>query len=899
MKGSCLICGEEFFGESTCPNDGSALKLIKEDPLIGTVLAERFEVLAILGEGGMSAVYKARHLLMDKLVAIKLLFAEDIQSLKRFQLEAKLACGLNHANIVSVLDFGVSTQGQPYLVMDYLEGRSLGELVKTEGAMQYERATNVFIQACDALTYAHKRDIIHRDLKPSNFMLVLDENYSELVKLVDFGIAKQISLDDADAQALTRTGEVFGSPLYMAPEQCLGRKTDARADIYSMGCVMYEVLTGRPPLVGINALDTLHKHINEDPQPFATTNPACADVPKTLERIVFKALERDLDKRYQSMLELWTDLELLRRPQGITGATREMPKPELDALASETTPKLHTTIPNELVADAQPVHNQQQIDQQALTAPPIPNVSAQIQRGGISQAAPDAVPGPSRRFQPAASDPPYSSPGSSPRNGPAAQDFSPTGQSPPGQLSQALRQSGTGRQQTAGQNPATDSSANLSALGTGQPSGSLRGLAVPAGKPSGVKRVDTATHPAAHGGSGTFQRTRSYGPQKLRSNTLVISLICAGTTLLAGGAFFYLNNNTGTISTSGGTPITTSTSTSGGTPITTVTSPPIISNVVTPLTTEYDSLKKKGESAAFERGNYIEAFNYLQKALAEAKSAHLSELEYGLLLAEFGDVARRVDKLSIAQANLQQALDIMVKNNQELSSINCMNALGMVYCSLLEYDQAKKILTEAKTKIENLKVSPEQEADARTVRAENYHAWAKFYTKFPSKDGESIADNAIVNLESALKMNPDPATRIEIENDLGFAYANEKNLNKADVWFKQAQKDVLENFGSGRGLESDSLFGLGIINNMRGKYTEADLYFQQALDMRRKRFGDTLRTAELLSCMGISKVQQHQKEQAKEAFYSALSIYKSVLGTNHDEVKAKTERWNKLLKGMK
>src|SRR5208282_633227 len=127
-------------------------------------------------------------------------------------------------------------------------------------------------------------------------------------------------------------------------------------------------------------------------------------------------------------------------------------------------------------------------------------------------------------------------------------------------------------------------------------------------------------------------------------------------------------------------------------------------------------------------------------------------------------------------------------------------------------------------------------------------------TKFPSKAGESIADSAIVNLESALKMNPDPATRIEIENDLGFACANEMNLNKAEAWFKQAQKDVLENFGTGRGLESDSLFGLGIINNMRGKYAEADALFQKALDMRRKSYGDTLRTAEILSCMGISKV---------------------------------------------
>jgi serine/threonine-protein kinase len=142
-------------------------------------------------------------------------------------------------------------------------------------------------------------------------MLVADDKYSELVKVVDFGIAKQLSFEDAQGQGLTKTGEVFGSPLYMSPEQCLGRKLDARADIYSMGCVMYEVLTGLPPFIGANHLDTLHKHINEDPLPLAEANAVCAELPPMLEKFVFKALSRDIDKRYQSMLELWTDLEVL------------------------------------------------------------------------------------------------------------------------------------------------------------------------------------------------------------------------------------------------------------------------------------------------------------------------------------------------------------------------------------------------------------------------------------------------------------------------------------------------------------------------------------------------------------------------------------------------------------
>jgi eukaryotic-like serine/threonine-protein kinase len=345
LKGTCLVCNEEFFGVSVCPNDGTAISMVQEDPLVGNILAERFEVLAKLGEGGMSAVYKARHMLMDRIVAIKLLFASDISSLKRFQLEAKLACNLNHINIVSVFDFGVSTQGQPYLVMDYLEGRSLGDCIKLDGPLQLDRALGIFTQACDALTYAHKRDVVHRDLKPSNFMLVLDDNYSELLKVVDFGIAKQINFEEPSGQGLTKTGEVFGSPLYMAPEQCLGRKLDARADIYSMGCVMYEALTGTPPLVGVNALDTLHKHISEDPLPFAITNPDCRNLPPLLEKLVFKALARDVDQRYQSMLELWTDLEvLLHAAKGGGGkASVAVPKvtaspPAINSLQSNTIP---------------------------------------------------------------------------------------------------------------------------------------------------------------------------------------------------------------------------------------------------------------------------------------------------------------------------------------------------------------------------------------------------------------------------------------------------------------------------------------------------------------------------------------------------------------------------------
>jgi serine/threonine protein kinase/Tfp pilus assembly protein PilF len=192
-----------------------------------------------------------------------------------------------------------------------LDGKTLSEIVSERGCMNFERALPIFVQACDALLYAHKRDVLHRDLKPSNFMIVSNGEFADCLKLLDFGIAKQLNIDTPEGQGLTRTGEVFGSPLYMSPEQCLGRSLDERSDIYSMGCVMYEVLTGKPPLVGLNALDTLHKHINEDPLPFVSVDPALDNLPSRLEELIFKALRRNPDDRYQTMAELLRDLQLL------------------------------------------------------------------------------------------------------------------------------------------------------------------------------------------------------------------------------------------------------------------------------------------------------------------------------------------------------------------------------------------------------------------------------------------------------------------------------------------------------------------------------------------------------------------------------------------------------------
>jgi serine/threonine protein kinase/tetratricopeptide (TPR) repeat protein len=265
-----------------------------------------------LGAGGMGVVYKAHHKSVEKTLAVKMLhprFANDKQVMKRFENEAKAASLLTHVNLASVYDYGVSADGEPYLVMDYVDGQTLQDVLKVEKSLPVPRFLNIFKQVCDALAHAHMKQLVHRDLKPANIMLVTTDNQSDFVKLVDFGIAKALPKANTDEQRLTQTGEVLGSPVYMCPEQCLGLQPDARGDIYSLGCVMYEALVGRPPFLRDNVVQTILAHLNESPSSFAECAPE-RGLPPELEKIVFKCLEKDPAKRFQTAEELKDGLEL-------------------------------------------------------------------------------------------------------------------------------------------------------------------------------------------------------------------------------------------------------------------------------------------------------------------------------------------------------------------------------------------------------------------------------------------------------------------------------------------------------------------------------------------------------------------------------------------------------------
>lgn len=275
---------------------------IVADSLVGEILDSKYGIVKRLGIGGMGVVYQARDLSLGRNVAIKMMplqSGHSTQDLPRFQQEAQTISRLKHPNLVTVFEFNVNNI-PPYLVMEYIEGKSLSEVLSSEGPLGLERGISVLRQMCSALTHAHESGVVHRDLKPANVLL---QKNTEVVKIVDFGIAKIVHQDDADAQNFTRSGEILGSPLYMSPEQCQGKKLDHRSDIYSMGCVLYAIFVGSPPFQGPTAFETIQMHMHEQPVSISSRR---RDLPYALEldSILFKAMAKEPAQRYQTIAEL-------------------------------------------------------------------------------------------------------------------------------------------------------------------------------------------------------------------------------------------------------------------------------------------------------------------------------------------------------------------------------------------------------------------------------------------------------------------------------------------------------------------------------------------------------------------------------------------------------------------
>ncbi len=272
----------------------------------GHVIDGKFQVVGFLGEGGMGTVYRVHHMTLGKDLALKTFRSEQIdqEAWLRFQREAQSIGRLEHANIIRIYDFGIAEDNRPYYAMELLTGADLAERLARGGAMPLRLTLQVFIQVAGALEHAHQCGVVHRDIKPANIHLNDDDPKRPVAKLVDFGIAK---LATSESQSLTCAGLVFGSPLYMSPEQAMGADIDARSDIYSLGCTLFECLTEKPPFLGENIVDTLTRHQQDNP-------PNLADVdigsryPQRLEGLVRRMLVKDPEKRIATMKEVKQEL---------------------------------------------------------------------------------------------------------------------------------------------------------------------------------------------------------------------------------------------------------------------------------------------------------------------------------------------------------------------------------------------------------------------------------------------------------------------------------------------------------------------------------------------------------------------------------------------------------------
>ena len=258
----------------------------------------------------MGTVYRARHLLMDRPVAIKVLhprFVDNEAARSRFQLGARAAVMLHHVNAVSVTDFGQTADGDVYLVMELLEGRTLRDTIAKEAPLETARATSITLQTAAAVAAAHEAGIIHRDLKPSNILITQSANAPAVVKVLDFGIAKLAGdkFDNEEATALTLPGTPMGTPRYMAPEQYEGRDLTPAADVYSLGVILYEMLTGMAPFTGATPLEIALKHQNE---PLRLPREIVAAIPEDVERVVLHALEKQPEARPANATEFRREL---------------------------------------------------------------------------------------------------------------------------------------------------------------------------------------------------------------------------------------------------------------------------------------------------------------------------------------------------------------------------------------------------------------------------------------------------------------------------------------------------------------------------------------------------------------------------------------------------------------
>ncbi|MBN2360583.1 MAG: protein kinase [Deltaproteobacteria bacterium] len=313
----CTLCGAKL------PRAQSAA----EDPLLGRIFARNFRIEKLLGVGGMGKVYRATQLSLDKPVVLKLLhshYAHDETLVARFHREARAASRLNHPNSINIIDFGQEDDGTLFMAMEFLQGRDLFTVLQNESPVPEYRVARIVRQVCSALAEAHDQGVIHRDLKPENIMVEDRPHQKDYVKVLDFGIAKIQGPEGKDARTLTAQGMVCGTPEYMAPEQARGEVLDARADIYAVGVLMYQLVTGQLPFQADNAIGIVTKHIVEKPRPPREVAPDRAISPE-IEAIVLRCMAKKREERFQSIIELSDALEPIAARGSVSPAMSSPP----------------------------------------------------------------------------------------------------------------------------------------------------------------------------------------------------------------------------------------------------------------------------------------------------------------------------------------------------------------------------------------------------------------------------------------------------------------------------------------------------------------------------------------------------------------------------------------------
>jgi serine/threonine protein kinase len=298
------------------------------DPYVGRDIAGQFRVLEKIGSGGMGAVYKAEQPEMRRFVAIKILHSRYLSRqdlVTRFKREARAMSHLSHPNTARVFLYGQLDDGSCYFVMEYLAGRNLAQTVRREGPMEPMRAINIMMQACGALEEAHRNGIVHRDLKPENIFLTTQGGIEDFPKVLDFGLAKVSERQMRPGSLiLTQDGMVFGTPEFMSPEQARGETLDGRSDIYSLGVILYELLTGKLPFDAKQPMEYIQKHIKEKPMTLAERAPDRA-FPPGLEAVLMRAIAKKPEERFASAAEFAGALKRVAGGQVMTGAMRAVP----------------------------------------------------------------------------------------------------------------------------------------------------------------------------------------------------------------------------------------------------------------------------------------------------------------------------------------------------------------------------------------------------------------------------------------------------------------------------------------------------------------------------------------------------------------------------------------------